>query len=193
MLNNAAKEVIVLVKRLYGETCCSYNIHHILHLDEIRTHGPLPKSSAFNTEAYYANVRKSVLHHPSKNIGKQILQDSYFRYTQSHSCKKSMIFAVKETPTTSDRYCYVFAENEYIFYKIVEVGEADLKAWRILTACLESPDQSLRHFTSAGFARYLMALNSRDETLKKEDVSGKAIRIGPYIASCSTLTLFEAN
>ena len=190
-LNNAAKEVITLVKRLYGETCCSYNLHHLLHLDQIRLHGPFPSSSAFSTEAYYANIRKSVMFKHSKNIGKQILSDTYSSYTKNHSCQRTMTFAADETQKTADNYCYIFdeREQEYEFYKIIEVGETDVTALTVITTSIGSSV----NLTRVGFRKYLMALRRNERKIEKKSITGKAIRINQYIASCSKLTLFEAN
>ena len=196
-LQAAAKDIIVLVKKLYGQTCCSYNIHHLLHLEEIRRHGPFPASSAFSTESYYSRIRKAVMFKPAKNIGKQILGSTYLQYAQGHYCHGRMVFQVKETQKSSDVYCYTYDKSTemYSFFKIVDVGDNEVVVRRVVTASVRAEPQGveLSYLSKVGFMRYLTTLAGNETTLPMKDICGKAIRINDHITTCSTLTLFEAN
>lgn len=196
-LISSAKAALSLIRKLYGDYHCTYNVHQLLHLEEIRQKGPFPLSSAFSTEGYYSKIRKAVQHKPSKHIGKQILQSTYTEYCLPHRCQRRMTFDPHESKKTSNSFCYRYIpeDQEYVFYKVVSAEENHLKVKKVVTANIEASHQqslSSLEFSRAGVKQYVASLQE-EFIVPICVIDGKAIRIGKYIASVSKITLFEAN
>ena len=139
-LKKAAKKVVSLVKHLYGSYNCTYNIHMLLHLGEIRRHGPLCESSAFSTEGFYSKIRSCISDKPSKHLGKQILTRVYSDYTHNHRCEKQIVLKKEDTARTSDSYFYTFDKRSlrYEFYKFIRECEDNIVALKVVKTTVES-------------------------------------------------------
>ena len=196
LLKSVAQDVVHLIKHLYGDVCCTYYIHMVLHLEQVRIHGPFPVSSAFSTEGFYQKVRKAVMYHASKNIGKQVMRLNYLQYSLKHRCQRNMFFSEKDTSKKCDKYCYTFDGTcqEYQFYRIKSVSCETLSVVEVIATGLESANSSQRafKFSNAGVKIHLMEGGNLME-IPIVQVAGKAIRVAQYIIACSKLTLFEAN
>lgn len=196
-LVEAARKVIVLVKAIYGPFNCTYNLHSILHLRDIRKKGPLPSNSTFNTEGYYGLVRKSVRDKPSSNIGKQVIQHTYLTYRTRHKCQRSMYFDEKDKKKSSDKYFYVYTGSQfkpYRFFTIESIDDDKLICDEMITERLEKEDPQSDSFPFAHVGVYKFIAQLRSPlVMRRQDVSGKAVVVGELVMSIPTDTLFECS
>ena len=73
-----AQDLIKGIFHHYGSVVGTYNLHGLLHLEEIRRHGPLPLTSAIPFEGSFSHVRKA-FRPGTPSIPKQIVSEMYVR------------------------------------------------------------------------------------------------------------------
>ena len=77
-VNYCLREVYMLWDRYFGPENCSYNVHQLCHLHDIReARGPLPSWSALPFEGNYAALRR--VQTACRNPAKQILTELNMR------------------------------------------------------------------------------------------------------------------
>ena len=76
VLQQCIQQFMKLFEDVYGSSNCSYNIHMMCHLQQVRRRGPLTETSTFKTESYYSEMRRSY-QAGTMSTGKQILQNAF--------------------------------------------------------------------------------------------------------------------
>lgn len=188
LLQQCQRRFIQKIRKVHGEYNCLYNFHMILHLDLIRQHGPLSKTSSFPYESMFSKIRDSFVP-GTPNPVKQIFQTMYHRQRLGHICKKAVSMAPHETSMTDDSLAYIFnPKGHYEFFKIngvcKETRLLECKEIYVLERENELPFEKIGVFI-------IQCISSETVLKQKADLSGKVIRVGKYVLSIPNGVLRE--
>lgn len=179
--NHLIKEIseifYYLYETLFGPNNCTYYTHIVgSHLFEMRTHGPLTLTSAFRFENFYSELRHSFVPGTCSPL-KQSLEKIFIkRQIGKHCCKSSIKFTDYETPLESNNYIYTYENNEYSFFKIVEVGRDTFNCVEIVKKVHNFPETPELNWETVG----LFKMSEQKEDIVKIDVNtvkGKLIKV----------------
>ena len=135
-----------LYESLFGAKNCTYTVHIVAsHLLDMRVHGPLTETSAFNFESFYAELRRSFVPGTPDPL-KQILQKVMMkRHLSLHTCSLPIHYSQKDTPLESNSMIYIYYNNEHQFFKICEITSSG-------TLILRETRKVSRNFSGTNFA-----------------------------------------
>lgn len=127
VIHDTCKQFYCLYEALFGVENCTYNTHVFpCHLLEMRTHGPLTKTSAFGFEAFYGEIQNSFAPGTPSTL-KQIFERILLKRKLSpHCCQNTIHFSARETPLKSNNLVYVFQDATHKMFKIIAVQEESL-------------------------------------------------------------------
>ena len=185
------REFYVLFEELFGSRNCTYYLHSVCsHINTMRVHGPLTMTSAFGFESFYGEMRHSFAPgtvSPLKQIFEKILLK---RAIAPHSCRPNIYYSPKDSAMESNSLVYTFNDNEYNFFKIVDMDEDSLHCNKIEKAVASFPETPTLAWTSVGVFK---AGEITDEavTLNKSNVSGKFLEIDDLFITCPINVLEE--
>ena len=113
-----------LYEKLFGMGNCTYYTHVVgCHMTEMRAHGPLTLTSAFDFESFYGEMRNSFVAGTVSPL-KQIMQNVLLKRTIGpHCCQSSIFYSSKETSMECNNLIYTFENNTYQCYKVNKVNE----------------------------------------------------------------------
>ena len=119
---NASRQFYNLFAKTFSNKNCTYSVHVLSsHLPMMRAQGPLTSTSAFIFENFYGEMR-SCFRPGTVSSLKQIMQRVYLkRLLTYHSCEKTMYLSPKETALENNSLVYVYSNNVYHIYKIVNI------------------------------------------------------------------------
>ena len=181
-----------LYEQLYDAKNCTYNTHLFCsHLLEIRTHGPLPETSASKFESFYGELRRSFVpgtSSPTKQIMQKILLK---RALSSHCCRNTIMLSNYETPLESNKFVYTYAKKEYQIYEISQIHDDTVSCNKLgqYPAIFEETANDIDWSTVGVFRKG--PKSSESTTLNVSEISGKAINVGKFIITCPENILNE--
>ena len=190
-LQHCRHRFLTLFESLFGQSNCSYNVHMMGHLSEVRSRGPLTETSTFAAESYYGEMRNSYVPGTS-STGKQLLQNAYIKRQLPHDfCRKRTKFCAKDTQMSCNKYIYKFCDGDYHFFVI----KKDLH-----NGFYECATQGRRRYRNAETPNLdwqsvgvflLTAIASDNVLINEKDISGKAIVVMDLIITCPFNVLQE--
>jgi hypothetical protein len=159
------------------------------HMDIVRRQGPLTSTSAAPFESSYAFVKRSY-QEGTQSIGKQAMTNRYLYLGSEgvfdgrqwvHQCdiKLRLRSKNKKTKHVDDSLCYVYNEPYYRFYEVQSSTKEDVD---VLEIDAEEFSKYNLNFSRVGMYKDGKATGELS-TLRVEDLSGKAVRVGGYIFS----------
>ena len=168
-----------------------------MHLELIRSRGPLPSLSAIPFESNYAHLRQAISQ-GTPTIPKSALQAMYIRLLKNHCCQKSCVVRDKETLRRDDRHVYKFdkTSKQYRFYRIMALKENGVV--EVSEASIAKTDFGVKrpNLPWSKVGAFAFRFYSHIRTLEKLDTfAGKAIHInsrtGRYLFAIPTCVLRE--
>lgn len=180
-----------LYEKLFGPQNCTYNTHLVgAHLLEMRYHGPLTLTSAFEFESFYGEIRNSFTPGTPSNL-KQIFKQIIMKRTLGyHCCQNSIYYSDHETALQNDTLIYTFENGTHKMYKIFKVEETFLvckQLGRYNYVFKEMPKLNCSHI-----GIYTKGLLSSEEiNIPKKKVKGKVIEVLNFLITCPNNILRE--
>lgn len=192
LLTQCGRDFYALFEQLFGAHNCSYNTHVVLsHLRKMRAHGPLTITSAFGFENFYGEMRHSFVPGTISPL-KQIFENIMFkRALAQHSCKRTIFYSPKETALESNSNIYTFIDNEYNFFKIINIDEDLFHCHQIeksIATFAETP-----HFNWSKVGVFKAGATNENEiiTITRQNVSGKFLKVDSLFITCPINVLEE--
>jgi hypothetical protein len=189
-------------KEAFDVQGCTYNIHIISHLDLLRKRALLTETSAFQFERSYGGLKfHTRLAKMSKC--KRAMQKCLMRSSVGHMCKKETRYTTSPTSRSDDSLIYTeMAPGSHRFYTLERLNVKNT----------EDPATILHSASKIVVDDYIVRVKMKDKTkrlqmnevgaynykevggaafVKKKDIRGKAIRVGPYIITVPMNVLME--
>ena len=181
----------IIYQQLFGEKNCTYSIHVLSHLLQMRTQGPLTETSAYRFESFYAELRNS-FQPGTQSVIKQMMQTVLLkRILSKHVCCESIYLRVKDTVLECNSLIYVYESNTHVIYKINSIEEnGQLICNQFGNHEVEFENTSMLNWSSVGVYRK-GGLSSIDIVVPKDKVAGKVIIVGKYLITCPVNILRE--
>ena len=183
-INNCCFQIYTLYEQTLGARNCNYNLHVFCgHLMEIRTHGPLPDTSAFKFESFYGEVRRAFVPgtiSPMKQIMRNILIKRSLSY---HCCKNSMFISNYETSLECNNLIYCYQNNKYHIYLIKDINGNNVicnVVGKYPAHFAETPQIT---WSSVGVFRK-GAISADNVIIKKSEIAGKVLSVANYLITC---------
>lgn len=201
-VKSACTKFYKLYEKNYGQKNCSYSIHVVAsHILTIRGHRPLTYKSAFKFENFFGEVRH--LFHPGTvSPLKQILQNCYVkRILESHYCEKTIFYNVEKKPKPGKKFnpgkennslIYTLDDNYAVhMYIIIEVLDHDTFECHIQGKFPLKIDIVPEYKWSDVGVYKIGAVNEDPVIIKRNDISGKVIKVNDYLITCPLNVLLE--
>ena len=178
-------------EQLFGEQNCPYNLHvFITHLMEIRTHGPLTKTSAFKFESFYGEIRRSFVPGTSSPL-KQIMKNIFLkRNLCKHHCENEIFISNYDTPLESNSIIYTYVRKKYKVYKISEIENNIITCHKIGQYPAIFKQTPNIDWSTVGVFRK-GGISSEVTQLSTSDICGKVLNVGKYLITCPLNVLRE--
>ena len=177
---------------LFGPHNCTYTVHVITnHLLDMRIHGPLTETSAFDFETFYGELRRSFTPgttNPLKQIFQQVMLK---RLLRPHVCNNKIYYSKKETPLESNSMIYVYENNQHSMHKIVDIGNSGklicVKQGRYHVSFPELPNLP---WSSVGVYKK-GPLTNKQKLIEPSEVHGKVLNVADFLITCPINILHE--
>lgn len=182
-----------LYEELFGPLNCTYSLHvFCAHLLEIRTHGPLPETSAFKFESFYAEMRRSFVSEtisPLKQILKNVLLK---RNISKHICQNNIFISNYDTPMECNKLIYCYERNQYLIYEISEINQDVISCHKVGQYPVNFPEVANLNlnwsvvgiFKKGGVCSNTVKINS-------SQICGKVLCVRNYLITCPIIVLNE--
>jgi hypothetical protein len=159
----------------FGATNCTYNLHVMSHLQEIRRQGRLQNCSAFPFEASYAIIKNS--YHPgATSHGKQAIYSVMAKYCGvEHECGRSLTLETHKTSKKDNSIVYTRGNR---FFRLQFAGDErhpdflagrEIPTGRYQPGPIDLPWHQVGVYTVAG------SPTGEEVTMRRSDVLGKGI------------------
>ncbi len=173
---NVLRKWYVWFEKTFSAEQCTYSAHVFSHLNKVRKHGVLSKTSALRYEDKYAIIKQNY-RSGTTSVGSQALLTSLFANLTGHHCKPTRRLSLASTSRVEERF--VFLRNEKI-YMLTHLDERNVLGRRVphqrVCGLLDGLD-----FSDVGVYRVDLARTSdREEAIKANDVVGKVVIVGEY-------------
>ena len=182
-INESCAIVYKLFESTFGEINCSYNLHVFCsHLLEIRTHGPLTKTSAFKFESFYGELRRSFVPGTTSPV-KQIMQNVLLkRILSKHYCENSIYISNYDTALECNNliYCY---NKKYSIYKVAQINENVAKCHKIGLYPATFDETPHVDWSKVGVFRK-GGICSEITDINTSEICGKVLLVGKYLLTC---------
>ena len=181
----------LLYEELFGPRNCTYSVHVVSsHLLCMRGSYPLTENSAFKFEAFYAELRNSFVP-GTVSVLKQMLQSVLLkRILSKHVCEEKIHYSSKDTALECNSLIYVYENNTHVMYKIHTIDNNDFICNRLGNHSIESPNTRMLNWSSVGVYKK-GGLSSENIIVKREDVTGKVIKVKNHLITCPVNILRE--
>ena len=190
-IDQCSKEFYILYAKLFGIANCTYYTHVVgSHIVDIRFHGPLTLTSAFDFESFYGEVRHSFVpgtRSPLKQIMRNILLK---RTIGPHCCESSIHYSTKETPLQCNNLVYTYEDGHYQLYKIMNIEESIFSSVKIETDIAFYPETPSLKWELVGVFKFV-AFGTELHNIHKENLKGKLIIVNDLIITCPNNILRE--
>ena len=190
-IEDACEKYYKLYEKLFGPQNCTFNTHVFFsHLLEIRTHGPLPETSAFKFESFYGEIRRSFVPgtpSPMKQILSKILMK---RTLQKHVCKNSMFLSNYETPLECNNLIYLYVQKQYLVYEISEIENNVLSCYQVGQYPVTFEETPEINWSTIG----VFKKGPKSDEITKinvKQVCGKVINVNGFLITCPENVLNE--
>ena len=191
VVKECGRQFYALYEKLFHAHNCSYNTHVVsCHINQIRVHGPLTLTSAFGFESFYGEMRHAFVPgtmSPLKQIFEKILLK---RAIGPHCCKRPIYFSPKDTPLESNSDIYTFNNNEYSFFKIVNIDDDSLHCYKVEKSPTSFKETPNLDWNKVGVFQGGQITNEMVE-ITKENVSGKFLKVDNLFITCPNNVLQE--
>lgn len=193
VVKECGRQFYTLYEQLFGPHNCSYNTHVVSsHIDLMRVHGPLTLTSAFGFESFYGEMRHSFVPGTVSPL-KQILEKTLIKKSlSSHHCKRTIFYSPKETPLESNANIYTFNDNEYNFFKIINIDNDSFHCHKIDKSQAAFPETPHLNWSKVGVFKGGEVSNVNEiVTISRENVSGKFLKVDNLFITCPINVLEE--
>ena len=196
-VQSACKQFYILFEKCFGQNNCSYSVHVISHLLQIRGDRPLTEKSAFKFESFFSEMRQ--LFHPGTvSPLKQVLQNCFVkRLLHSHRCEKQTYYCAdkpqKKESKENNHLVYIYNQEERsrTLYNIVEIVSDDEFCCNIqgkfTFQCPLTPDYN---WSTVGIYR-MGAISEEIHVIKRSDICGKVLKVLGLLITCPLNVLHE--
>jgi hypothetical protein len=159
----------------------------------LRELGPINETSAFPFESRYAAMKENY-RAGTVNICKQILENlNMDLLMRNHMCQRTLILEEKEKNKRDNTHVYIFDNGTYRFFKVSDiVGDAVLLHEIDVMHISEYFGVSM--WSSVGFVKQRQVEEGEEylvRKVKKEDITGKVMKVKDYYVTIPTSSLFE--
>ena len=193
-ISNACKNFYALYESLFSNKNCTYSIHVLAsHILKIRGSEPLTAASAFIFESFYGEMRRSFVPGTVSTV-KQIMTKIYLKRILSyHCCEKTIFYSAKETPMEQNCLIYLFQNNIFTMYKIVETDKDNPNVFYCNIQGkveIEFPEAADVDWSSVGVFKQ-GALGSEIYRIERKNIAGKVIKVCSLLITCPINVLNE--
>ena len=180
-----------LFEEVYGQNNCSYSVHVVgSHILKVRGHLPLTERSAFMFESYFSEM-KNLFQPGTPSSLKQILKNSIMkRSVEYHTCQKSIFYGPEKNNAENNHLIYTFSENEYQFYKIINI-DGDIFTCNIQGKFpFKSDLNPTFNWNNVGVFK-LGPISNALKCINVHEVRGKVILVDNLLVTCPINVLIE--
>lgn len=171
--------------KTFGKCYCSYNVHVMHHVCEVRKLGPLTETSAVRFEDHYAHLKKC-FKAGTQSTGLQILQNSYLSLLSGHKCGKKLHLRTTATSQANDTIVYLKSRK---FVKLHDMQTVKLSG----TVLPVEKDCVMHGLNMTEVLVFKLSPNksSKTVTFKRSDIIGKGVICMNFISVMTNNLLFE--
>ena len=188
----SSENFYLLYEKLFGAQNCTYNTHVVsAHIVNMRYHGPLTLTLAFQFENFYGEMRNAFVPGTQSTL-KQIFEKILLKRSLAHhTCLKNLIFCDHDTSLECNTLIYIYKHSTYHIYTIVHIIDEELVCNKIETKKCEFPEVSKRLKWEKVGVFYEGEVQTEFVVILPKNVHGKVLRVGEYLITCPNEVLNE--
>ena len=199
---SACEKFYALYEKTYGQNNCTYSIHVVgSHLPQVRQNRPLTYKSAFKFENFFSEMR-NLFQPGTVSPLKQVFQNCFMkRLLDSHYCENKTFFSAKKQQKTGKKVnpgkenntlIYTYDEDQILnMYIIIEIIDNDtFKCNTQGKFKANLPLSNEYDWSQVGVYR-IGPVSEEIVTIKRNDISGKVIKVLGYLITCPNNVLHE--
>ncbi len=174
---NLLRKWYLWYEKTFGVDQCTYSPHVFSHLNKLRIHGPLGKTSAVRYENKYATVKQNYKS-GTTSVGTQALINSLLANLDGHKCKPPRKLSLQCTSRVDERFVYLRDES---IFKLTHLEDGEVRGLRVPSqrVCGLLPGLD---FSDVGVYRVdtTNLMPHSEKSIDPNDVAGKVVIVDGY-------------